>query len=186
VNATRKGPRVRGLCPRGHVVETNAAYRRTTWQGPCPGVDGEPCGMSVRCTRIRTEAPPGEPTATQPDETAEPKPSAAPTSIPRVESYVDPGAEPGFADPDAPTGPAHGQTDPAADGGPSGVQDAAGPPGGSAGSGGDDGDHGEGRPDEPAAPAPTADPDPPAEPVRVPDAEFDDGPERWTVPGIYE
>jgi hypothetical protein len=41
--------KVRGICSSGHVTETFAPRRRTTWSGPC---SAEGCELAVTCRRV--------------------------------------------------------------------------------------------------------------------------------------
>lgn len=79
------GVRVRGVCAAGHTVETTAAGKRVTWQGPCPSpTSAGQCGLPVNARKIAPEhiAPPaGSQPAVNPD---------SPYRVLKVESFADP------------------------------------------------------------------------------------------------
>src|SRR5579859_747261 len=125
----RKGPRVRGICPAGHVVETDAPQGRITWRGPCPGpTGGPPCALPVIARRIAGEGD------VAPSSPLQPRPAGAPgRTVRKAASYRDDDparpSEPGFHvgpgdQPVAPPDPPN-----AADPGDPGVDPAPGAPG---------------------------------------------------------
>lgn len=171
---TSRGPKVQGLCPAGHRIETYAPARRVTWSGPCPHVEGGvACGQAVTARRI-----PGAPA---PEALLEPPaPPARPgkTPIRKVARYRD-----AHIDPEQPTAPGYDQP----------PQPPAEPAGGDGGGG----------PGVPAPTAPAAAPGGPSGPrhdhpggatggpsrlrrfvERAMGPEFDDS-ASWTAPGSY-
>lgn len=110
----RKGaPRVkvRGRCAAGHVTETEAPRRRTTWTGTCPT---EGCGLQVTARRIPTgePAPREKATTTLPsgakvrrkvrfDERRDGRAAGEPAGVERTDGDEPAGAEP-TAEPEQP------------------------------------------------------------------------------------
>jgi hypothetical protein len=85
---------VRGVCKKGHVVETVAPEGKLTWRGECPTA-------GCRCAVIARRIPPKE-RAPKAEPAAEPAPSTAPASGRRykvVKGYRDAEQPTGFDEP---------------------------------------------------------------------------------------